>query len=46
MDYTYSLGECFDNLFLNAASCETADSTESARATIESELRDLKQLPP
>ncbi len=40
--YTNSLGQYFDNLSLNAASCQTADSTDSVYISIESELKDIK----
>ena len=40
--YTNSLGKYFDKLSLNAASCQTADSTDSLRISIEPELKDLK----
>ena len=33
---------CFDNLSLNAVSCQTADSTDSVHISIEPELKDLK----
>ena len=41
--YTNSLGQYFDNLSLNAASCQTADCTGSVYISIESKLKDLKQ---
>ena len=40
--YTNSLGQYFDKLSLNAASCQTADSTDSVRISIEPELKYLK----
>ena len=40
--YTNSLGQYFDKLSLNAASCQTADSTVSVLIPVEPELKDLK----
>ena len=39
--YTNSLGQYFDKLSLNAASCQTADSTDYVCISIELELKDL-----
>ena len=36
--YKNSLGQCFDKLFLNAASCQMAESNEFVRTTIEPKL--------
>ena len=40
--YSISIGEYFDKFSLNAASYQTADSTDSVRIPIEPELKDLK----
>ena len=40
--YTNSLGQYFDKLSLNAASCQTADSTIFVCILIEPELKYLK----
>ena len=40
--YTNSLEQYFDKLSLNAASCQTADSLDYIRISIERELKDLK----
>ncbi len=40
--YTNSLGQYFDNLSLNAASCQTTDRTIFVFLSIEPELKDLK----
>ena len=37
-----SLGQYFDNLSLNAASCQTSDSTDYVCISMEPELKDLK----
>ena len=42
--YTNSLGQYFDKLSLNAASCQTADNTIFVCLSIEPELKDLNQL--
>ena len=42
MIYTRLRGQCFDKLSLNAAGCRTADSKESVRTSIDSEVRELK----
>ena len=40
--YTNSLGQYFDKVSLNAASCQTADSTDSVLIPVEPELKYLK----
>ena len=40
--YTNSQGKYFNKLSLNAASYQTADSTDSVRIPIEPKLKDLK----
>ncbi len=37
-------GQYFDKLYLNAASCQTAHSTDFVRILIEPELKDLISL--
>ena len=42
--YAYLPGQCFEKLFSNAASCQTADSTWSVSTAIaiEPELKNIK----
>ena len=40
--FVNSQGQCSDQLYFNAASCQTADSTEPVRTSIEPELKNLK----
>ncbi len=42
--YANKIGQCFNKLSLNAASCKTANNTESISAAIELELKDIKDL--
>ena len=37
----HTLGLCLDKISLNAASCPTTDSTDSARTLIEPELKGI-----
>ena len=40
--WVYYLGQCFDKLSLNSASCQAVGSTESVCTAIEQELRGPK----